>query len=554
MSQAVLIESLLQAADQTLRQLAIFLGGKPTEHASLGELVQEIGRSRATGSASAAATRAGVDEELLSRTVDAAHDVARRVAPGRPADTGIQADTELALLRLLVCLERLSQKVEAVAPRVEVSSGLDEDAVARRVRAVELVVRSLITESYRTQDALVSRLRELHKPELVERWLRAAERGNALSGLSFSELATLLVGKQEFGRYEKMFETQRYLRLFQDRRKTLREYLDGLRLVRNDLAHHRPITALQRRLVERYFEEVTGPVGDAYRRSETTVDPQALIDVSKEDLQRFLSGLQQDLDAVALDIEELKAAVAQTSARVSALEGSVVLLVAAAAWFVAPIIAWALSSASGGGTNDIRATLETGDRSLRAMGLSVLTLLLAATRVVLNLANRWGHARALTAALHGKRWTNVTLAWLACSVLVYVPNGSFFMRRVYRSMGLDANAMLAGAAKTASFDAASQLDADGLEDYLSSGGDPNAVDGGGTSLVRRVVFGMKFDSDYKPIPERDAEALRAKLLTLLLDRGARATPEDVQTARSLQRNSTANLLEASMSQSIPPAK
>lgn len=213
----------------------------------------------------------------------------------------------LARLRLLGWFETIGERTRALSLEAGVEASVSEDLGRKQVRAVELVVRSLITESYGEQEALVARLREGLGERVVEKWQSTADAGDILSGCTFSELASLFVSKSEFERYESLYEDTPFLTLLKQRRRTMQSFLDDIRRIRNVLAHNKRISAIQLSLLDLYYEELMSPVQTAHDEGETQVDPADHLDASKEDMERYVAGLHEDVQEVRGDIASLRA-------------------------------------------------------------------------------------------------------------------------------------------------------------------------------------------------------------------------------------------------------
>ena len=143
--------------------------------------------------------------------------------------------------------------------------------------------------------------------KVVAKWQAGADPGDILSGLTFSELAGLFVNKEEFARYETLYEDTPFLTLLKQRRKTIQSFLDDVRRIRNALAHNKRITNTQLSLLDLYYEEVVAPVQTAHDEGETKVDPAGYLDVSRAELDGWFGDLREDVQAVRDDLGELRA-------------------------------------------------------------------------------------------------------------------------------------------------------------------------------------------------------------------------------------------------------
>ena len=259
----------------------------------------------------------GLHEAELPLVDAALRDVERTDEAADDGDVGARNAT-LARMRLLGWFETIGNRTPALALDQAVEEDVSEDLGRKQVRAVELVVRSLITESYGDQEALVARLRDGLNERVVEKWQASADPGDILSGCSFSELASLFVNKDEFERYEKLYDDTPFLTLLKQRRRTVQSFLDDIRRIRNVLAHNKRISPIQLSLLDLYYEELITPVQDAHDHGETKVDPEDHLDASKEDIERFVSGIHEDVQEVRDDLAELRADVMASLGEVEA--------------------------------------------------------------------------------------------------------------------------------------------------------------------------------------------------------------------------------------------
>lgn len=249
--------------------------------------------------------------------VDAALRDVERTDEATDDETGTRNAT-LARMRLLGWFETIGGRTPALALEPTITEAMSEDLGRKQVRAVELVVRSLITESYGDQEALIARLREGLSERVVEKWQASADPGDILSGCSFSELASLFVNKDEFERYEKLYDDTPFLTLLKQRRRTMQTFLDDIRRIRNVLAHNKRISPIQLSLLDLYYEELISPVQQAHDHGETKVDPEDHLDASKEDMERYVAGIHEDVQDVRDDLAELRADVMASLGEVEA--------------------------------------------------------------------------------------------------------------------------------------------------------------------------------------------------------------------------------------------
>ena len=215
--------------------------------------------------------------------------------------------TVISALRLVSWLETLQRR--GVVITIPDFSGLpvDEDVGRKQIRALELILRSLVSERFGGD--LEQQLKAIIKPELVDKWKASGDPDDLLSGTTFSELASLVVNKDEFGHYERLYSNSAYLNYLRDRRKTVQNFLDDVRRVRNVLAHNKSISDAQLQLLELYYEELTSPIQDAFDNGETSVDPSAYLDVSREELQSYFVDIKEDIASVQDELADFRASV-----------------------------------------------------------------------------------------------------------------------------------------------------------------------------------------------------------------------------------------------------
>ncbi len=215
----------------------------------------------------------------------------------------------LARFRLLSWLETAERASSKQFVDASIDALISENLGQKKVRALELIVRSLITDSYNDQDQLTDRLREALSSKAAERCIQQADPNDILSGLSFSDLASLFVNKEEFERYEPIYEDTPFLTLLKERRKTIRYFLDDVRRIRNTMAHNKQVTPTQLSLMDLYYEEIVGPVQTAHDQGDVKVDPSTYLDVSDDILEEYIGNLREDVQEVRDDIAAFRSSV-----------------------------------------------------------------------------------------------------------------------------------------------------------------------------------------------------------------------------------------------------
>ncbi|MFT3712485.1 MAG: STY4199 family HEPN domain-containing protein [Archangium sp.] len=500
--------------DAVFSRIVVALGGTTGDQVAWATLKSKLGRKPL-------AERIGLNESDLSVFESALADVQRWHST--PSDTARRAEfIELASLRALQWLEVIAAKVGVAGP--ELISATDEQTTSAKVRALELVLRELINESYRTQDALVTRLRNTFKPDSIEKWKRASSSGDVLTGMTFGELASLFVNREEWPRYQPLLEVDQFLSMLRDRRATLRTYLDGTRLVRNALAHHKPLTAVQRALVDAYAREIFSPLSQSWREGKTTVNPEVHLQASRDGLAEWVGSLADDVREVQDELASLKAEVAGTQRDVSALEGAVVLMLLAGFFVVLTLGAnlFDVLTSPPRIEIDLQRVAAQGTRAIRGMGWAAATFFLAMARVGLNVAVfRSGGGAGLRRFLSGLPARLGFAAWAVAGVVVFF--APIHIAAVDSKVAtLQSQADMQGVMLA--------MDEQKLDAFLSNGGDPNQKYLG-NSLLHLALIGAPWKTDGG-IPPLD-ESRRERMIKRLLDAGAVVTKEDREFAFTL---------------------
>lgn len=214
----------------------------------------------------------------------------------------------LTQLRFISWMELLATRGAAVELDDSVEALVSEELGRKQVRALELILRSLINERFGDQRTLEQGLNDLLGSQVVAKWRQSSDADDLLSGTTFSELASLFVNNREYPNYSPLFEESPFLTYLRDKRKTIQSFLDDIRRIRNVLAHNKRISNTQLSLLDLYYEELISPVQEAHDQGQTKVDPESYLDVSGEDLERYFGAMTEDLAEVKDDIAEFRAA------------------------------------------------------------------------------------------------------------------------------------------------------------------------------------------------------------------------------------------------------
>ena len=321
----------LEQCREAMRQIVGFLGGMPDANATLAQLYAAYDeRRQALGGWKAVGIALGLPEKHADEIVNKCNTALRLAKALEPvlADAAPSSapDHELLLLRTLRRLERLTEN----KPEVGVQFRLPAPDNARlvrsqqQVRALELVIRSLVSTSYDSEENLRVELTNWLGSEQVEKWLATADTGDLLSGTSFGELAGLFINKKQYpNRYEHYYKDTPYLKLLESQRATLADFLEDIRIIRNQIAHNKRISAVQVALLGAYYEQVITPVQQAHDRSNQGVNPDRYFDVGSAELDDYFEDVRKRLDTLGDKVVNVLEDVREIDRKVTAVHGTV---------------------------------------------------------------------------------------------------------------------------------------------------------------------------------------------------------------------------------------
>ena len=302
-------DKLISGAIGALNGLSSFLDEASENAETAKAAADQYNQLKGRLGSSEIASKLGLKEPELPFFEASVRDAGRRLDIADDADETSRRNASIAALRFLSWLETIRSNGINIEMPEGVDAAINEDVGRKQIRALELIIRSLIDERYGSQDNLETELKNLFKPAVVDKWKQSGDQGDLLSGTTFSEIASLFVNKQEYSNYEKLYGETAFLNYLRDRRKTIQNFLDDIRRVRNTLAHNKAVSNTQLSLLALYYEELISPIQDAYDEGETKIDPSTYLDVSAEELDGYFSNLHEDIEGVKDDIADFRASV-----------------------------------------------------------------------------------------------------------------------------------------------------------------------------------------------------------------------------------------------------
>jgi len=211
----------------------------------------------------------------------------------------------ISMLRLANILSVLSKKSSRNF-NVDIENVQTAEITAiKQIRALELVMRDMIYSHTGGAEEFVRRINEIIKADVVDKWLDNADESGLLSGSTFSELSTVFLDNRFFNLYEHIFIQDKALRYAKNKRKSLRFFLDDIRLIRNSIAHNRSISNVETELLNEYYIEISRLIEEGHVKGLTDIQPDAYFNISDEEADRYIKKIKEDLSEIKEDILDL---------------------------------------------------------------------------------------------------------------------------------------------------------------------------------------------------------------------------------------------------------
>lgn len=338
-----------QRCQAGLAALLAHLGDGSHGALPFAELLKRWERFReARGGWTPLAQALGLPPALIAEQLNPAMRQLNSALKEAPAGSTSAITLQIAELRLLDVFEQIREANPAIdidtrLPDDEGQEERDRMRCFKQVRALELVLRGLIDEAYGEQSRLLARLAELRGDDQVATWRKVADPGDVLSGTGFGDLSNLIVDKQEYSQhYDSLFKHGSYLNFLKGQRATLQRFLDDIRRMRNQVAHHKKVTQVQMRLLDLYYAEIVSPLQLAFDEGDSRVNPDRYFDASAEEIQDWLQKLDTRLAKVGDDVVEIKDTLGAVAVEVGAVRRGVQDVKADTGWLRGKLV-WVLA-------------------------------------------------------------------------------------------------------------------------------------------------------------------------------------------------------------------
>ena len=204
-------------------------------------------------------------------------------------------------LRLLLWLETISENLN-IDLTVDIPSLINnEDTSLKQVRAIELILRSLVHEQIGSNDEVITVLNKIFNDDVIQKWQSNAEKNNILSGTTFSELSNILLNKNIFLSIEEIFSDSS-LAIGSNNRESLRYVLEDVRIIRNSLAHNKKLTTIQIEVLNNHFNLITSLIE---KSDKSKIEIIKFFDDTANDLKVYLSQIQTENQVISGYVEDI---------------------------------------------------------------------------------------------------------------------------------------------------------------------------------------------------------------------------------------------------------
>ena len=206
----------------------------------------------------------------------------------------------LACFRVCLWLETITKNLK-IPFAFEAALGSEELAI-KQVRALELLIRDVITEQLGGTENVIFELKELFKQDVIDKWLKSADNTGILSGTTFSELSNIFLDKNIFKSIEEIFQSSS-IELTKSTRESIRFILEDVRVIRNAIAHNKKVSNVQIEALNEYYKTIATILEKAPK---TGINPGNYLDLSKSNMESFLTSLKEDNKEISLSINQIK--------------------------------------------------------------------------------------------------------------------------------------------------------------------------------------------------------------------------------------------------------
>jgi TolB-like protein len=174
----------------------------------------------------------------------------------------------------------------------------------KQVRAIELLLRDIIYENHENQAELIKKLKTFFNSNVIDNWIKNADKTGVLSGTTFNELSTLFINKNMFEDYESIFKLSEEFKIEKSNIGTLRNLLDDIRVIRNSIAHNKEVSDVEINLLNEYYNEIIRNINSARADGRTKIEPDKYIKIDDQEIQKYINSIEDNFDELNKKIDE----------------------------------------------------------------------------------------------------------------------------------------------------------------------------------------------------------------------------------------------------------
>jgi len=206
-----------------------------------------------------------------------------------------------ASLRLLLWLETISKNIDIELNVNIPDAEKNEDTTFKQVRAIELILRSLINEQIGGNEELLDILGNIFKTDIIEKWQKSSDETGILSGTTFSELSNILLNKNIFVSLEEIFSDET-IEIGGDTKESLRYLLEDIRIIRNSVAHNKKLSPIQIEVLNNHFSIITDSISNS-KKSQIVI--KEYFDKASNDLKNYISEIKTENQIISGYVEDI---------------------------------------------------------------------------------------------------------------------------------------------------------------------------------------------------------------------------------------------------------
>ena len=210
--------------------------------------------------------------------------------------------SKIACVRLCLWLETISRATKIQFNIDFENALLNEELAIKQVRAMELLIRDVVSDQIGGNDNIITKLQSLFKQEVIDKWIKSADETGILSGTTFSELSNILLDKNIFQSVEDIFSNSN-IELSKTTRDSLRLILEDIRVIRNSIAHNKKISKIQIESLNTFYLEISRLIKESKK---TKINHDDYLNLSKINLENFIGDLKEENTKITGDLIDIK--------------------------------------------------------------------------------------------------------------------------------------------------------------------------------------------------------------------------------------------------------